>query len=372
MKDPRLKKLADIIINYSTALKSGDSVLIETHDGSGDLAREVVKSAYAVGGKPFVLEYDTRTRRELIKGLTQEQVEMWAKRDADFMSRMNAYVGIRGAQNVSELSDVPSEKMNMFSKYYSEPVHTELRVKNTRWVVMRYPTSSMAQLAKMSTEAFEDFYYDVCTLDYSKMGEAMKPLVVLMDKTDKVRIVGPGDTDLFFSIKSIPTIPCDGKLNIPDGEIYTAPVKNSVNGVIHYNTPSPEEGFVYENVRLVFKDGKIIEATANDNVRINALLDKDEGARFVGEFAIGVNPCIISPMGDILFDEKIAGSIHFTPGNAYNDAFNGNNSALHWDLVMIQTPEYGGGEIYFDDVLIRKDGRFVIDELAGLNPENLK
>ncbi|MEW8976720.1 MAG: aminopeptidase, partial [Exiguobacterium sp.] len=238
-------------------------------------------------------------------------------------------------------------------------------------VVLRFPTASMAQLANQSTEAFEDFYFDVCTLDYEKMGQAMEPLVDLMNRTDRVRLVGPG-TDLSFSIKDIPAIKCAGNANIPDGEVFTAPVKDSVNGVISYNTPSPYQGFTFENVKLTFKDGKIIEATANDTDRINQVFDTDAGSRFVGEFAIGVNPFIQHPMKDILFDEKIDGSFHFTPGQAYEEAYNGNDSSVHWDLVNIQRPDYGGGEIWFDDVLIRKDGRFVLPELEVLNPENLK
>ena len=132
------------------------------------------------------------------------------------------------------------------------------------------------------------------------------------------------------------------------------------------------QGFKYENVSFTFENGKIVNATANDTDRINHYLDTDEGARYIGEFAIGVNPNINNAICDILFDEKIAGSIHFTPGNSYDDVGNGNVSAIHWDLVLIQTPEYGGGEIWFDDVLIRKDGRFVLPELDCLNPENLR
>lgn len=229
----------------------------------------------------------------------------------------------------------------------------------------------MAQLAKMSTEAFEDFYFEVCNLDYGKMDKAMDSLVTLMNKTDKVRLTYPG-TDLTFSIKDIPAIKCSGHLNIPDGEVYSAPVRDSVNGTVSYNTPSPYNGYTFENVQLKFENGQIVEATANDSERINKIFDTDEGARYVGEFAIGVNPYILHPMGDILFDEKIDGSFHFTPGQAYDDAWNGNNSNIHWDLVCIQRPEYGGGEIYFDDVLIRKDGRFIVPELEALNPENLK
>lgn len=247
----------------------------------------------------------------------------------------------------------------------------DYRVNKTKWVVLRYPNPAMAQLAGTSQEAFEDFYFNVCTLDYQKMSKAMDPLVDLMNRTDKVRLVGP-DTDLTFSIKDIPAIKCDGLRNIPDGEVYTAPVRESMNGVISYNTFSEEQGFTYENIRFEVKNGKIVKATANDTKRINELLDTDEGSRYFGEFAIGVNPYVLHPMKDTLFDEKICGSFHLTPGMAYEDANNGNKSAVHWDLVMIQRAEYGGGEIWFDDVLIRKDGIFVIPELQGLNPENLK
>ena len=261
--------------------------------------------------------------------------------------------------------------MKLYDTYYSTPVHHNIRVPKTKWVVLRYPNGAMAQLSNTSTEAFENFYFDVCTLDYAKMDRAMQPLVDYMSRTDRVRMTGPG-TDISFSIKGIGAVPCSGLRNIPDGEVYSAPVKDSVNGTITYNTPSVYQGFTFENVSFTFKDGKIIEAVANNTQRINQVLDTDEGARYIGEFAIGVNPYILEPMKDILFDEKIQGSIHFTPGNCYEETSNGNTSAIHWDLVWIQRPEYGGGEIYFDDVLIRKDGRFVVPELESLNPEHLK
>ena len=291
--------------------------------------------------------------------------------DKRLEKEIDCYIGIRGGDNSYELCDLPESIMQEYDKRYGIPVHCDRRVAHTRWVILRYPTPSMSQLASMSTEAFEDYFFDVCCLDYQKMSNAMNPLVDLMNRTDKVRIVAK-DTDLTFSIKGIPAIKCDGACNIPDGEVYTAPVKDSVNGVISYNTPSIENGFRFENVRLEFKDGKIVKATANNSDKANALFDTDEGARYVGEFAIGVNPYVTKAIGDILFDEKISGSIHFTPGCCYDDAPNGNKSAVHWDLVLCQTPEFGGGEIWFDDVLIRKDGRFVLPELFGLNPENLK
>jgi aminopeptidase len=282
---------------------------------------------------------------------------------------MQAYVAVRSGDNVTTMADVPESQMKLYTGVYQRPVFDQ-RINHTKWCVMRYPSPSMAQLANTSTEAFEDFYFQVCNLDYAKMDKAMDPLVALMERTDKVRIVSPG-TDLTFSIKGIPAVKCSGHRNIPDGEVYTAPVKNSVNGVISYNTPTVYEGTSFENIKLRFENGKIVEATGSNTKRLNDILDADEGARYVGEFAIGVNPYIKHPMKDILFDEKIDGSIHFTPGQAYETADNTNRSSVHWDMVLIQRPDYGGGEIWFDGVLIRKDGRFVIKELEGLNPENM-
>ena len=371
MKDPRIDKLAHNLINYSIKLQKGEKVLIENFTLERELVTALVREAYKAGGQPFVSLKDPQVNRSLLLGAQPEQYELMASYEANVMKDMDAYIGLRSSNNINELADVPADKMKIEGDTIGQKVHRDIRVPKTKWVVLRYPTSSMAQLAKMSTEAFEDFYFNVCNLDYSKMADAMEPLVELMNRTDKVRLTGPG-TDLTFSIKDIPAVKCAGEANIPDGEVYTAPVKDSVNGVITYNTPSPYQGFTFENVVLTFKDGKIIDARANDTERINRIFDTDEGARYIGEFAIGVNPYILEPMQDILFDEKIDGSFHFTPGQCYDEAYNGNSSNIHWDMVNIQRPEYGGGEIYFDGVLIRKDGRFVIPELEGLNPENLK
>lgn len=370
--DSRIVKLAKLLVNYSCSIQPGEKVYIHyIGRETKDLARQLVKEVYAAGGVPFVHYTEPQLQREVLLSCTKEQMEAMAEVDAKEMSMMDAYIAVRGSDNVSELADVPSDKMKLYDTYYSTPVHHNIRVPKTKWVVLRYPNGAMAQLSNTSTEAFENFYFDVCTLDYAKMDRAMQPLVDYMSRTDRVRMTGPG-TDITFSIKGIGAVPCSGLRNIPDGEVYSAPVKDSVNGTITYNTPSVYQGFTFENVSFTFKDGKIIEAVANNTQRINQVLDTDEGARYIGEFAIGVNPYILEPMKDILFDEKIQGSIHFTPGNCYEETSNGNTSAIHWDLVWIQRPEYGGGEIYFDDVLIRKDGRFVVPELESLNPEHLK
>jgi len=368
--DSRIKKLADVLVHYSCKVQKGEKVLISYEgESTKPLAKQLVKEVYASGGLPYVEIRDSSMTREILLSCREDQLNFMNEYLLTQMKGMDAYIAIRASDNTSELSDVPTANMNLYNKAL-RPV-LDYRVNHTKWVVLRFPNNAMAQLANMSLEAFENFYYDVCTLDYQKMSEAMDPLVDLMNRTDKVRITGK-NTDLTFSIKGIPAIKCDGERNIPDGEVYTAPVRESVNGIISFNTPSEEHGFTYDNIVFEVKDGKIVKASSNDDERINELLNTDENARYFGEFAIGVNPYILNPMKDTLFDEKIAGSIHLTPGASYEDAFNGNKSAIHWDLVFIQRPEYGGGEIWFDDVLVRKDGLFVLPELMGLNPENLK
>lgn len=368
--DERIRKLSRMIVQYSCKIQPGERVLVnQIGQAPKPLVQSLIRDIYEAGGLPYVKTEDPAVNREIMMHCTPEQLEFMRDCQLEEMKGMDAYIAVRAGDNVAELSDVPEEQMQMYTRML-RPVLDE-RVDHTKWVVLRYPNASMAQQAGMSQEAFEDFYFKVCTLDYKKMSDAMDALVDLMNRTDRVRLVSPG-TDLTFSIRGIPAIKCDGDANIPDGEVYTAPVRDSMNGRISYNTVSLEQGFTYENIVFEIENGKIVRATANDNERINALLDTDEGARYFGEFAIGVNPYILHPMKDTLFDEKICGSIHLTPGACYEDAPNGNKSAIHWDLVLIQRPDYGGGEIWFDDVLIRRDGLFTLPELQVLNPEHLK
>jgi aminopeptidase len=352
------------------AVKPGEKVLIEaTAINTFELVECLIEEVANAGGQPFYRLHDDNIKRMQLKYATKEQFELEASLQRARMEAMDCFVGIRGSQNVLELSDVPADKLQIMSSTIMKKVHIEVRVPKTRWVVLRYPNPSFAQAAKMSTRQFEDFYFNACLLDYSELSHAMDPLVDLMDKTDRVHIKGPG-TDLKFSISGLKSIKCDGKLNIPDGEVFTAPVRDSVNGVLTTNTPTLYEGNFFEGVRMEFKDGKIIAASCNvgDQAKLDNILNRDEGARYIGEFAIGCNPNILAPMLDILFDEKIAGSFHFTPGGAYDEADNGNKSEVHWDMVTRQFPQHGGGEIWFDDVLIRKDGMFILDSLKDLNP----
>ncbi|MGM0368228.1 MAG: aminopeptidase [Actinomycetota bacterium] len=371
MKDERIKKLAHNLLSYSCEIKEGQRVMLEcVGESAYPLLKELVKEVYILGAEPFISLNNNSIKREMLKKCSKRQLDFMAKCDLEEMKGMDAFVGIRASDNVSELGDVESKKINAYMKYYVDIINEE-RVNNTNWVILKYPNNSMSQLAGVSVESFEDFYFKVCNLDYSKMSKAMDKLVEIMANTDKVRITGPG-TEVSFSIKGIPVLKCAGKHNIPDGEVFTAPVKDSVNGILSYNCPAVFQGVTYDNIRLEFKDGKIIKASSSKTKRINEVFDTDEGARYIGEFAMGVNPHILGPMKDPLFDEKIMGSFHFTPGKCYKDAYNGNVSAIHWDLVCIQTPEHGGGKIYFDDVLVRENGKFVLEKLESLNPENLK
>ena len=369
MTDPRYLKLAKLLVNYSTQIKKGDRVLLDMIDVPDEFSIELMRAVRAAGGTPFIEVRHTRITREILRETNGKHAALLRDLELFRMKKVQAYIAIRGSDNMSENSDVPGDRLALYSRV-TRPV-LDYRVNKTRWCVLRWPTPSMAQAAGMSTEAFEDLYFDVCTMDYAKMARAMVPLERRMKRADRVHLKSPG-TDLTFSIKGIGAKMCKGDRNIPDGEVFSCPVKNSVNGVIQFNTPTIYAGTKFENVRLEFKDGKVVNAAANNTKRLNEILDTDAGARYVGEFSLGFNPYILNPMCDILFDEKIAGSLHFTPGQAYEECDNGNRSAVHWDMVLIQRPEWGGGEVWFDGELIRKNGLFVPNDLKPLNPANLK
>jgi aminopeptidase len=369
MTDPRYGKLAKLLVHYSTALKKGDRVLIDAIDIPDEFTVELMRAVRRAGAIPLVEVRHGRVTREILRDTNERHAALVRDIEMFRMKKVQAYIALRGSANINETSDVMSGRLALYSRVL-RPVLNH-RVNKTRWVVLRWPTPSMAQSAGMSTEAFENFYFDVCTMSYPRMAKAMVPLERRMKRADRVHLKGPG-TDLIFSIKGIGAKMCDGKLNIPDGEVFSCPVKDSVNGVIEFNTPTVYSGTRFEHVRLEFKGGKIIKATSNNTKRLNEILDIDAGARYVGEFSLGFNPYVQSPMCDILFDEKIAGSLHFTPGQAYEECDNGNRSAVHWDMVLIQRPEWGGGEVWFDGELVRKNGRFLPKDLRPLNPENLK
>ena len=366
MRDTRFQELAAQLAGYSTALRPGDRVLLELTDIPEEMGVALIREVRAAGALPFLRLNQTRLNREMLSGAVEEQYEAIARHRMAEMEDMDAYIEIRGGGNAFEFSSVPQENMATAMKALN-PV-AQRRIRHTRWCGLRWPSEGMAQQAAMSTEEFEDFYFRTCLMDYGTLRPAMKRLAEMMEAADKVRITGPG-TNIAFSIKGLNAIPCAGECNLPDGEVFTAPVIDSANGHISFNVPSLFQGIPFDSIRLTLEDGLIVHAEAGDKTpQLNAILDTDPGARRLGEFAFGVNPAITKPMRNILFDEKISGSFHLTPGQAYHVADNGNQSRLHWDMVCIQTEEAGGGDIYLDNELVRHNGLFTSPELAILNP----
>ena len=368
MRDPRIDRLADVLVGHSTRVQKGDVVLINGFDlPDAQLVSALIERVGERGGLPILELQDNASLRSLYLHAPEETFRLLGEIDAERMRRCDCYIGVRGSANTSEMVDVPADRLEAVQTLWRKPVHLEHRVPNTRWVVLRYPNGSMAQAADMSTAAFEDHYFDVCTADYAAMAERQKPLVKAMEAANEVRITGPG-TDLTFNIEGIPVVPCNGLRNIPDGEVFTCPHRESANGRITYNTPSRYQGQVFKDIGFVFEKGRIVEATCDgDEARLNQILDTDEGARYLGEWSMGCNNAVTRPMLDTLFDEKIGGSMHLTPGNAYDSADNGNKSAVHWDIVLRQTADCGGGEIHFDGQCVRRDGLFLPAELQPLN-----
>lgn len=365
MHDSRIDALATQLVGYSIDLKKDEKVLLDLYDVPDAIGIALIREIRKKKGIPFVRIHQARISREIVKGCSEAQYEVTARHLLTEMKDMDAYIALRGSNNISETSDVAQASMQLAMKHMRPVI--DHRVKKTKWCVLRWPTASMAQQAGMSTEAFEDFYFKVCLLDYKSLLPSMNALKRLMEKTDQVHIIGPG-TDLRFSIKGIPAVVCGGNFNIPDGEVFTAPVRDSINGFVQHNAPTIYQGIAFDGIRLEFTNGKITKAEAGGKTKeLNRILDTDEGGRYIGEFALGFHPVIREPMRDILFDEKIAGSFHFTPGQAYEIADNGNQSQIHWDMVNIQRKDYGGGEIYFDGKLIRKDGIFLPKSLSKLN-----
>ncbi|MEG2564455.1 MAG: aminopeptidase [Bacilli bacterium] len=364
--EDKLTKLAKTIVNYSINVQKGEKVLItyQTTEPS-DLVKLLIKEINYAGGIPYVNMTDPVVGNLLMESTSTERIKLIKSYQEFEVNNFDAFISIRYRVNDYEGKNIDKDISSLVGKALIKV--QDIRINKRKWVLLNYPSSLDAYKASMKIDEFKEFAYDVMTIDYDKMNKEIEPLKRLMEKTDKVRIVSPG-TDLIFSIKGMPAIACTGDKNIPDGELYTAPVLNSVNGIITYNTPCPYGGMIFHNVKLRFIDGKIVEATSDEkNERLNSIFDTDIGSRYIGEFSLGFNPKILHPMGDILYDEKILGSLHFTPGRAYKDCYNGNDSSIHWDMVLIQRKEYGGGEIYFDDVLIRKDGLFILPELKALN-----
>lgn len=363
-----LNILASTIVEHSIKVQEGDNVLISVETMEPlPLVKEIIKKIQECKGNVSVKIFDPFIEATILNKTLDSKLDLLYKYNEFEVNNYDCFIRIYCNQNDYEDNFVDNEIRKKVNKKL-ESLHN-IMIDERRWVLLQYPSRVDAYKAKMSYDEFYNFSMSAMCEDYKQMALDIKPLKELMEKTNKVRLTG-AYTDITFSILGMPVIPCCGEANIPDGECYTAPIRDSVNGIIKYNTLSPYQGDIYSGVTLEFKDGKIIKAYCDDktkNDKLNKIFDTDEGARYIGEFSIGLNKKILYPMGDILFDEKIKGSIHFTPGKAYKDSYNGNDSTIHWDMVLIQREDFGGGNIYFDDVLIRENGIFVLDSLKHLN-----
>jgi len=367
MKDPRIERLARVLTGYSTRITRGDIVLISA---SGVESLPLVKAVHAealkAGARHVEINFDFPDLvRQFFDLADDEQVSYFPEHRLDFMKKVDVSIGIGAPDNVMTMARADQKKMVTYQKVH-HPILEE-RVKNTRWVVTRFPTYGAAQDARMSLEEYEDFFFSACDFDWDMESEKQERLKTLIDKGREVRLIA-SDTDLTFSIEGMVGVKCDGRFNMPDGEVFTAPVRDSVKGHITFNAPTLYQGREFNGIRLEFENGKIVKATApKDEEALNRILDTDDGARYIGEFAIGVNSSINAPMRNILFDEKIFGSIHLTPGACYDECDNGNQSAVHWDMVKLF---HGDGQILIDGEVIQDKGRFVHPDLLELNPAN--
>lgn len=363
------KMLAKRLVEYSCNIQTNEKVLISYSDTPTTFVEILIEEIYKRNATPIIYRLDRILKRRILKNGTARSFEYFKQIVSPIMQSVDAVILIGGSYNDYELSDIDGSILRDFHTIYTEPIHFKIRC-SKKWVLLRYPTPSFAQSSRKSSEEFYKFFFDVCTLDYSKLNEKMTPLKELMEKTDNVKIITP-TTNLSFSIKGMPAIKCSGECNIPDGEIYTAPIKDSVQGYIQFNIPAIDNGIEFNNIKLTFSNGKIVDFQCNNNEKLREILDTDEGSRYLGEFAFGLNPYCTEPIKDILFDEKMCSSIHLAIGSSYDDCFNGNKSAIHLDLIQSHKSEYGGGQIYFDDKLIFKNGLFICPNLVDLNPKKL-
>lgn len=354
------KKIAENIVEYSLELKQGEYLNILIQGNSQNvLGREIERIANEKG---IITRY-AFLNYENFETFTDEEFEKFVERELKIMQLCDACVRVVDMVPV-QLSDKAVERRNHFLKIVRDDVMLK-----KRWNLTSVPCRENFKSEEEYRELL-DTYIKSCSIDYNEMSKAMDKLVNRLSKGNMVRIVAKG-TDLTFSIKGMPAIKCFGKLNLPDGEIFTAPIKDSVNGYITYNLPSVQNGITHNNIYFEFRNGKIVREYSDNTEELTKVLNTDEGARCIGEFSFGVNPYVKKFFNNTLYDEKIRGSIHLTPGDAYEECDNGNRSIVHWDLVQSHNPEHGGGEIWVDGELIRKDGIFVADYLKCLNPSNL-
>lgn len=365
----KYEKYADVLVNYSAQIQSGDNVYLTCKSLEAlPLYREVRKEIIKQGGLPHEhLLHDSQIGAEgmdytWMKYASKEQLKSMSEAKMKEMENMDAYIRIGGPSNKNELSDINSEKPTIRQKA-TEDILTERLKKD--WVVTAFPTDSLAQDAGMSTKEFENFVIDSVTeLDYDELKEKNKKLLEVFDNTKEVNIKGE-NTDLTMSLEDRDGVPDNGKNNIPCGEVFYAPRKESLEGQIEFSYPAVESGNEVKGVKLQFKKGNVVDFSAEENEEfLEKMLNTDQGAKRVGELGIGTNRMIDEYIKSTLFDEKIGGTIHLALGRAYEVCVENeekrNKSGIHWDIVKDLRPRAGGGKIIADGETVQKNGEWKV------------
>jgi aminopeptidase len=368
MTDPRIEKLADLLVNYSVAVRPGDKVVIT----GGTIAEPLLKAIYTrvllAGGYPTMMAGLPGLDEILFRNASDDQLQHVPGWQKDIISSYDVRISIGAEHNTKALTGVDPTKMVTYSQAHRELMEIALRrsaAKELRWTVALFPTDAYAQDAEMSLSEYEDFVYNACLPDaddpvayWQRFSGWQQKIVDWLKEKKTVRVTGP-DTDLRLSIAGRTFENCDGRYNMPDGEVFTGPVEDSIDGKVRFSYPAIYEGHEVTGVRLRFEEGKVVDAAADKNEEfLLKIIDTDEGSRRVGEFAIGTNEGITRFTRQILFDEKINGSFHMALGIGYPETGSRNKSAIHWDLICDLRD---GGEIWVDDELIYRNGKFVID-----------
>jgi len=337
MIDPRNTQLAEILALHSIKVKSDDKVLIKaTSQLALPLAREVYKQVLKLGGFPHLVIGDEPLSKFFYDHAQKKHLDDKPVIDEYLANWSDKSVIIVGENNTRELAEADNKKLTQRAKA-TKTIRDKMLEKP--WILTYVPTPAMAQDANMSTDDLEDFYFNACILDWSKQYASMKKLADSLTNAKKIEVVGDR-THLTLSAKGRIFIPCAGEFNMPDGEVFTAPVDDSVEGYVYFNYPLLRQGKMIRDIQLYFEKGVVVRAQASENQDfLEEILNTDAGARRLGEFAIGLNPGVKRYMYNILFDEKMSNSIHMALGAAYKECNGKNESAIHMDIVKDMRPE---------------------------------
>lgn len=355
MTDPRWDQLADILINYSTRTRRGEKVFITMMEvETFPLVEMVYSHAVRVGAFPQVEFVSAFLDRELMRHGTIEQVGWVPEIEAYGMEWADVYVGLRGFRNPYEFSGISPDRIAAYKKALGKT--SAMRTDLTRWVLVRVPGESFAQQAQIDLDSMMNFFFKATLRDWAAEARRYKEICEVFQAADQVRITGR-DTDISFSTKGRDYAIGDGTINMPDGEIFTAPVDDSAEGQIYFDMPGMYAGQMIKGIRLELSGGVVVKATAEENESLlHRILETDEGARRLGEFGVGTNFGIDRFCYDFLYDEKIGGTIHLALGRAYAENKGVNRSALHWDIVKDLRQQ---GVIYLDGRKVFEDGKFL-------------